>query len=121
MDVLIYVLVGIAAVAVLLEAIKRAKSSTSKPAKSKASDSEESGPYISADEEDPTQTGRMRAMHIKQAIRGEADGTQKPSTGAQLKKGGHTAIDHEKVDANESGGFDLPDPFTVDIAEDKKE
>ena len=126
MDILIYVLVGVIALAVIIESMKRSKgaSQSSTPA---AQNSEDSEPYISADEADPTQTGRMRAMPIKKAIQGAGDETpQKAAT--QLKKpnvpksgGANSNINHEKVESTETGGFELPDPFSVDLSEDQKE
>ena len=51
-----------------------------------------------------------------------------PFTKAKLKKpnvprsgGANSNIEHEKVEANDTGGFELPDPFSLDISEEQKE
>ena len=124
MDILIYGLVGVIALAVIIEAMKRSKGA-SQPSSPATQSSEDSEPYVSADEADPTQTGRMRAMPIKKAIQG---GEPEETPKAKLKKpnvprsgGANSNIEHEKVEANDTGGFELPDPFSLDISEEQKE
>lgn len=124
MDILIYALVAVIAVAFIVEAVKRTKNSSAGSERKAAE--EASLQYISADESDPTQTGRMKAIKIKNAIQGkEPEVAQiKPAIKgpvAPKERGNTRSISHEKIEALASGEFELPDPFSVDIADESKE
>lgn len=129
MDFVIYILIGLVAIAIIAETLKRNKSTKIEP--TPATEEKDTGPYISADESDPTQTGRMKAMPIKNAIQGKED-TQEQKEEAKLKlqdpkapterpSGAHTSIDHQKIESTETGGFELPDPFSIELSEETKE
>lgn len=125
MNVLILILVGVLAVAFIYESTKGKSKPTSGDGAS-AGERDADDNYISADDAEPTSTGRYRAIQVKKLIQKGREGedesepeVKKPKK--QLgKQSTHQSMAHETVD-DASSDNSLPDPFDVELQDDQKE